>query len=538
MNKRWTGLLVLTVLMLTAGTAFTAPPQSLSASNPPPGPDRFTTIIIDYTATTWWMAAWENNEVYCSIITDHDGPPTPSEVYRDCGVEIYNYWITQPPCVIGDARLCEGFYVYPIEQQAAQKEIAAELPAATAWLSLIDCQPVESVSTTVCEGMPSLVVTGLEPLPNETILRVEGTLGGQPFSCDAVECILPLAGTDPAGVDMEFWAYSSYGDSTILYTAQVRAAQADVGDPDQLYWYIDVLSTQWQGQPPATCSESWQSFPPVGGAPFWLSTPVHGEDLASDIPYTYLAANLIIQGVVDAQHCADGGLIPGGGVNTCGLEAARPAVIEWQNQFDNLILSVAQETSVPAHLLKNLFARESQFWPGLFQGAADIGLGQLTEDGADTTLLWNSSFYAQFCPLVLDGEVCAKGYIYLEPIERDLLRQALVGSVNASCADCPLGLNLSQADFSIGVFAHTMLANCDQAGRIVRNITGQIPGEAASYEDLWKFTLVNYHAGPGCLGDALEGADLQGLALTWENIAPFLPGACSSAVDYVNDIAK
>jgi hypothetical protein len=538
MTKRWTGLLVLTMMLLVVGTAYTASPQPLSASNPPPGPDRFTTITVDYTATTWWLAAWENNQVYCTVIADHEGQPTPDEVFTQCGEEIYDYWIKQPPCVLADARACEGFYFYPVAQEQAQKEVAAELPAVTVWLSIADCEPVYSVSTTVCEGSPSLVVSAIEPLQDYHITRVEGTLGNMPFSCEAAECLLPLQATDPAGVLMEFWAYSSYGDSSIVYTAQVRAVQADEGDPDQLYWYIDVLSSQWQGQPPATCSESWGSLPPVGGAPYWLSTPPHDEDMASDIPYTYLAANLITQGVVDARHCADAGLIPGGGVNTCGLEAARPAVTAWQNQFDSLILSVARETSVPAHLLKNLFARESQFWPGLFQTAADIGLGQLTEDGADTTLIWNPSFYSQFCPLVLDGTVCGKGYLHLEPVDQDLLRKALVRAVNATCADCPLGINLNQADFSIGVFAHTMLANCEQTGRIVRNLTGQTPGDVASYEDLWKFTLVNYHAGPGCLGDAIEGAGFQNLDLTWDNIAPFLPGACTGAIDYVNDIAK
>lgn len=538
MTKRWTGLLLLTITILLMGTAFSPPPQPNSAPNPPPGPDRFTTITVDYTATTWWMATWRKGVVVCSIITDHLGPPTPDEVFTDCGEDIFDEWISQPPCVIGDSRECEGYYVYPVAQEQAHKEIPTELPAATVWLSLIDCQEVSSVSTTVCEGSPSLVIRGEEPLPNESIIRVEGLFGETAFSCDAAECLFPLENTPEEGVLMEFWAYSSYGDSSPLYTAQVRSVQSDAGDPDQLYWYIDVLSSQWQGQPPATCSQSWESFPPVGGTPFWLSTPVHHEDLASDIPYTYLAANLIIQGVVDARSCPDGGLIPGGGVNTCGLEAARPAVNEWQDQFDSLILSTSEETGVPAHLLKNLFARESQFWPGYFQTAADVGLGQLTEDGADTTLFWNPSFYSQFCPLVLSSEACGKGYTHLTPFEQTLLRQALVSSVNAACADCPLGLDLNQADFSVSVFAHTMLANCEQTGRVVRNLTGEAPGLVASYEDLWKFTLVNYNAGAGCLGDAIEGAGLQGQELTWDNVAPFLPGSCTGAIDYVNDIAK
>jgi len=53
---------------------------------------------------------------------------------------------------------------------------------------------------------------------------------------------------------------------------------------------------------------------------------------------------------------------------------------------------VAKESGVPAHLLKNMwFAKESQFWPGA-SSKTDVGLGQLTEKGADTTLMWNPLF--------------------------------------------------------------------------------------------------------------------------------------------------
>lgn len=537
MPRRWFGLLIaLSAVMV--GTAFSSSPRPASVANPPPGPDRFTVTTVDYTAFTWWVASWSKNQVVCSVVADHEGAPTPEEIYRDCGNKVYQKWVSQPPCNQHIAPDCIGYYVFLVDQQAARKEIPMELPAATAWLTMVDCEPVESVSTTVCEGLPSLVVYGQEPLPDQTITRVEGTLAGKPFACDGSQCVVPLEATDPAGAEMSFWAYSSYGDSSIEYTALVRAEQSDAGDPDQLYWYIDVISSQWQGQPPPTCSETWESFPPVGGTPPWLSTPVHHTDLASDIPYTYLAANLIIQGAVDARACPDGGLLPGGGVNACGLEAARPAVNTWQDQFDGLILDASQQTGVPAHLLKNLFARESQFWPGVLRTLGDLGLGQLTENGADTTLIWNPSFFAQFCPLVLSGEACGKGYLHLKPYEQLLLRQALVSSVNATCANCPLGLDLGEANFSVTVFAHTMVANCEQAGRVVRNITGDTPGHVASYEDLWKFTLVNYNAGPGCLGDALEGADLKGLDLTWDNVSPFLPGSCTGAIDYVNDIAQ
>ncbi|HEY2980876.1 MAG TPA: hypothetical protein VGJ22_06825 [Anaerolineales bacterium] len=536
MKKRRIGLLFILVTLM--GSLATPAQGRAAAPNPPPGPDRFTVITVNYTAFTWWMATWRGSEVVCSVVVDHEDAPTPDEIYRDCGGVIYDDWLAQDPCIKKKPSTCDGYYIYPVSSEVIEKEIPTHLPEASAWLTLEDCVPVVSLSTNICEAIPKLVITGQEPLPNETIIGVEGTLDGEPFYCEEAVCKLPLQPTDEDGAALELWAWSSYGDSSPVFTGQVRVVQADEGDPDQLYWYVDVLSSQWQGEPLATCAESWQSFPPVGGPPEWLSTPLQSEELSSDIPYTYLAANLILQGAVDARACVDGGLIPGGGVNTCGLEASRPVVVEWQNRFDSLIFNTSQASGVPARLLKNLFARESQFWPGIFRATGDVGLGQLTENGADTTMIWNPSFFNQFCPLVLPSEDCGKGYFHLDEDQQLLLRQGLISSVNATCSDCPLGLDLTQADFSVNVFAHTLLANCEQAGRVVRNLTGTAPGDTASYEDLWKFTLVNYNAGPGCLGDAIEGALGQGRALTWPDVSSFLPEACAAAIDYVNDISQ
>ncbi|MEW6402451.1 MAG: hypothetical protein AB1649_11680 [Chloroflexota bacterium] len=513
---------------------------SAAAALQPPGPDRFTVITVEYIAYNWWMVTWKGNVVVCGIEADHEGMPTGSEIFRDCGEVLYEEWVNQDPCLTPyNSHNCPGYYMYFVDSHPAEKEIGMQLAPAVAYIALEDCQHVISTATNICETAPTIVITGEEPLPNETIIRIEGTYNGQPFMCDGADtCKFQVGETVEDGVLLEFWAFSSYGDSSLPFTAQVRVRQADEGDPDQLYWYVDVLSTQWRGPAVATCSDSWQAFPPVGGASRWLTTPTQSEELSSDIPYTYLAANLILQGVVDARACPDAGISADGTANQCGLEQARDAVNIWQNQFDELILSTAKETGVPAHLLKNLFARESQFWPGVFRGLDDVGLGQLTEDGADATLLWSPSFYNQFCPLVLSAEACGKGYLHIKEEERLLLRQSLVRSVNATCTDCPLGLDLTQADFSVTVFAHTLIANCEQTGRVVRNYTGGDPGQFVSYEDMWKFTLVNYNAGPGCLADAISGAQFNGLPLTWENISPYLPPACILAIDYVNDISQ
>jgi hypothetical protein len=380
------------------------------------------------------------------------------------------------------------------------------------------------------------VLTGIEPLPGYQIISIEGLYETQPFTCDAV-CRLKLPVTGENIFTLQFWANSSYGDSSEMFDAKLRVALTNAGDPDRSYWYVDVLSNQWAGVPLASCVQTWGTLPPVGGPPEWLSTPPNVEELNTDLPYNYLASQLIKQGAVDASSCPNGGLEPDETASQCGVEVARPQVTAWQNQFDEIILNVARDTGVPAHLLKNMFAIESQFWPGA-SNKTDIGLGQLTPEGADTTLMWNPPFFYQFCPLVMDSAECSKGYLGLTDEQQEYMRLALFDAVNANCENCPLGIDLDRANFSIGVFAHTLLANCEQAGQLVFNVTGDAAGKASTYEDLWKFTMVNYNAGPGCLGDALDVASGDEEGLTWENVASHLLPTCPGSVSYVEQISR
>ena len=530
-------LITLSLLLAFAGTAFASLPKKAAAPLlDPPGPDRFSVTVVDYTKYTWWLIHWGETDVECVVTTDHEGLPTPGDIFVDCGEDLYNKWIKQKPCQETDVTLCKGFYLFLAKSEPAQKEVSTKLPPATVQVSLENCDPVYSASTSICETEPILVLTGIEPLPGYQIVSIEGLYEGQPFVCDAV-CRLQIPVTDADGFVIQFWANSSYGDTSEMFSALVRVAVTNAGDPDHVYWYVDVLSSQWVGVPIASCVEAWGALPPVGGPPNWLSTPPNAEGLGTNIPYNFLAAQLISAGAVDVSNCADGGLLPEGGASACGMEAARQIVADWQNQFDSVILSVAKDTGVPAHLLKNLFAVESQFWPGRsFKN--DIGLGQLTERGADTTLLWNPPFFYQFCPLVMDSAECSKGYLHLTDKQQEYLRLALISSVDSTCESCPFGINLDRANYSIGVFAHTMLANCEQTGQLVKNVTAGPAGDSASYEDLWKFTLVNYNAGPGCLGNALDATVNEDLDLTWENVSSHLEPACQGAITYVNSVSR
>lgn len=541
---RWL-LLFASVLGLVICGILVKSPELVHASAPTPlplpsGPDRYTTMQVDISIYEWWMAAWQDNDVRCSFFADHEGLPNETDIVSACGQPLYDDWKAySTPCEESDINACPGYYFIQVSSKPAKREVTVKLPPPNVSISLTDCNPDK---TGWCTQQPNLVLTAEEPLPNESITAINGYIGTDPFTCAGSRCVFRLADTNSKGIRLSFWATSTHGDSSKVFDALLRVVD-DGKKAERLTsrWYVNVLSTQWTGAPIASCSAVWESFPPTDGLPEWLNTPEKAESLKTKIPYAYLAANLISQGVADASDCPNAGLLSDGSASACGLKAASPEVQEWQNRFDKLIISVANEDNVPAQLLKNLFSRESQFWPGVFRNGKDVGLGQLTEGGADTALLWNPSFYNQFCPLVLDKSLCeSTGFSNLSAAHKSLLRGALVRSVDARCSDCPLGLDLSRADFSVGIFAHTLLANCEQAGKIVQDVTGEMPGAVLDYETLWRFTLVNYNAGSGCLAIAVNQAYTPGaeVKLSWDGVASALNGSCPGAVGYVEDVSR
>lgn len=504
--------------------------------------NRQTEIVTAFTQYEWWLSRWSDNKVLCQVYTDHEGWPTPNEVQTYCGQSLYNQWQNTQPCsaaLEGNVTDCKGLYLHQISATPRERTILVDLPEAQVWLSITGC---DNLTENVCAHLPALLLRAEEPLPNEYILAINGNLNGKPFSCQGDHCEVPLQPTDAKGVSVSFWADSSYGDSSPHYQALVRVVDTGVsGVNGARGWYVDVLSNRWDGgQPVSSCSETWQSFPSLGHTPPWLASSDDPAALVSKEPYVYLAGRLIAYGLVDASSCADGGLLSNGWASACGLEVARPQVDAWQNQFDQQIVAAAQDANIPAQLLKNLFAQESQFWPGAVRDlkTQEFGVGHLTEQGADAILLWNPDFFAGFCPLLLDADTCALGYDALDEKSKALLRGAVTVSVNPECESCPGSIDLAQLDFSMQVFADALQANCAQAGQVVENVTGRVPGQALSYEDLWRLTLVNYHAGPGCLYHALEKTRRAGDNLTWENIAQHFEPGCQSAVTFVENVTS
>jgi len=506
-------------------------------------PDRQTTIVVAYTEYEWWLTSWEDNSVLCHVFIDHEGLPSSEEVYDNCGSSIQIIWESTPPCASiikdnnSDPKFCTGVYLVFIASQPKQKDVVIDLPPSKAYISLEGCTPEPPENR--CDVLPSLLIQGEEPLPNETITAVHGNIGGLPFDCPSSTCSQPLQATPIEGIPVEFWVDSSFGDSSEHFTAMVRVVDSGVSEsPGSGGWFVDVLSSQWLGEPPVSCAMTWNAFPPIGGLPKWLSTPDDNILMASDQAYYYLAGRLISQGIVNATECPSGGMLPNGYADACGLEKARPAVESWQNQFDASILQVSRDSDVPAQLMKNLFAQESQFWPGIFKISYEYGLGQMTDMGTDSILLWNPDFYAQFCPLILSQEACDQGYLHLEANDQSILRGALALQAKGDCPDCQLGIDLTNVNFSLTLFANTLKASCDQVAQIVYNATKESPGALVTYEDLWRLTVANYHAGPGCVSYAVYNAWASSGILTWEEISSKFTDACKGVIPYVEKITQ
>lgn len=512
-------------------------PQAVASADPIV-PPRQRTVEVEYTAYTWWLATWGTNEVVCSLIVDHDGAPTHPEVRQECGEETYQQWSKTSSCAQSsqEPSACKGLYLHLEEVSKARRTDVVDLPPPTIFLSLDGCDP--GPSHDLCTSQPRLALSGYEPLLNETIIGIRGMYAGVPFYCPSNRCTIKLNATPAGGTDLTFWAESSVGDSSAHYTALVRALPLASGPDLAQGGYVDVLSSQWLGPEPASCSAVWGALPPPGGPPVWLTTPTTPDEMMTNEPYTLLAGLLISHGLAAADGCPDQGLLGTGAASPCGLDAARSYVMRWQNQFDRQIISAGQSKGVPAQLIKNVIAIESQFWPSRYQEGEEVGLGHLTEDGADSILMWSTDFFNGFCPQVLQRGVCAKGYVHLLPGEQAMLRGALLARASAYCQDCPVGIDLSKADSSIEIFAEALKANCRQVGKMVENTTGEPAGRVMEYVDLWRLTVSNYNAGPGCLSMALKLAWSRTRKLTWETVSSLLSPACQPTKDYVERVSQ
>lgn len=310
--------------------------------------------------------------------------------------------------------------------------------------------------------------------------------------------------------------------------------------PASLSPAIPPTTNQQPAAEKLTCAEIWASTPSGAYAiPDWLYTPTSAADLATDQPYLYLAGRLLQSGLASAPACPYNGLLPTGFASQCGLEQIRPLVTEWQNQFDQSIYQSALENGVPARLLKNIFAQESQFWLGQSSDNQHFGIGQITEGGLDPLFLAYPEFYQRVCTDVLSADTCQSRYADLSNKNKGLIRGYFLRRViDASCPDCPKKFDEKKAQESIDIFAKLLIANCEQVGRVIVDITERKPGTVSSYDDLWRYTMVNYNGGSGCVSGAIEATHKANEPLDWFHVSTRLKGPCKNTIEYVDKVSR
>jgi predicted CXXCH cytochrome family protein len=300
-----------------------------------------------------------------------------------------------------------------------------------------------------------------------------------------------------------------------------------------------ITATATSLSPTPTATASALGTPTTQAAGFSsLSFPSDASQLASDRPLALLAGKLIFHGLVNASSCADGGMLNTGAASPCGESAAHNAVILWQNQFDPQIFAAAKEAGIPPFVLKNVFIKESQFWPATYHNpkyGGEYGLGHITFMGADLLLSWNRPFYKQLCNQNFNKETCAKEYVFQDPFLKESLRSVVLTSLNADCPTCSGGVDLQKARNSAEVTAAMLVANRNYIEWLVNGFSssGQL-----SQKNVWRFTLASYNAGPGCFTNAFYITRGHGNPLSWKDVSQSLDGACKGSLGYVEFVLE
>ena len=535
MSRNLSPFLTLFLLLVIPSLIF--PDTAAAETDPPPRKKSFT---IHYSEYEWWLTDWEDDSVRCTVFTDRLGNPDLQDVFYQCEPDVYRQWSKTTACQEANKPTqdtCQGLYLHLAGQEPREKVLELELPVPEAWVSINNCQPLQNGFS--CSELPWLTIVADEPLPNESIINIQGTVNRNPFHCKDKRCDVPLRPTTESGAELEFWAESSYGDRSEKYHGRYRVLSDHDPSGTGEGWSVHLISDRENPLPDTGCAGSWESFPAVGAPLPWLANPGSEVNLATAYPYTYLAGKLIQHQIVDGSDCNNWGLTGSGYANPCGLEKARDEVLRWQNAFDPYILQASKETQIPSQLLKRIFALESQFWPETVEHYyIESGFGHLTNLGADTTFFWNENFYREYCPLALHESRCETPYAHLEIEEQEILRTTLLNRTHIEQEQIIQGVDPSIAQENINTFANSFLANCRQVDFLIRVKTHQAPGVLTSYQDLWKFSLVGYHGGSGCFSKALESILADDLPLDWEHMALELREICPSTIDYVRQITQ
>jgi len=468
-------------------------------------------------AQHWQLARWDDGSLVCDLYIAHYKPPSYQEVIEFCGYDTFLDWFYTPPCTeaaIGEpATECEGLLHRYIGKTDYSYKQEVEIPQIQIQVETVNCVPGEW-----CESIPVVRVFAMEPLQGHRILRVHVRVGGREKIYDGSDGQLPLPLTGEQGDWLEYWAESDYGDQSEHFLIKYRNYQPD---SQTSFYHFDLLSAEWESQA-ASGSLLWGIFPPADQPLIKaLEQPLTEGYLYTTNRYIYLASHLIQAGLVDITVCPNRGLYSDGSANPCGEKAAAEMVLEWQNRYNAQIFQAAVTHNIPARVLKGVLAQETQFWP-TSDNPYELGLGKITENGADMLLMWHLDYYLSVCSPIYSPVGCSAGYASLTPPQQTILRHKIFDKVGTPA--------------EIDMLAAALYASAAQVNQIIRNTTQKDPSEVTDYEDMWKFTIANYHIGSGCVGVGMENMAESGLNFTWDELANNMVGDCKNAKKYVGSV--
>lgn len=446
-------------------------------------------IQEQYTEYIWHIVGPDGIE-FCRIITEEQAAPQIGLVRALCGD------------LVADQLGTGEMFINYLTSQEVKRDKKVLLPG-------ID------IRLDVYPDVSTAVITASEPIWGEKITRLEARINDVPVVCEDNPCQIELRHNIST---LEYWAESSYGDSTGNHRALIRLRDDFnvIGDHTYSGWNAtDRIPNVWMTFPPKT-------------PPGWL-IQAGANSLETDLPYTYLAGKMILSGSLGVPDCENFGIIPysGGYADSCGLEFAREYVQRQQNVYNGRIVQASRESGVPPWILKGIISQESQFWPGAHGHYGEYGLFQLSRIGADTLLRWSGDCYVSYCSELFD-DCDVMGYDNREDWEKEALITSVMGDAD-----------------DISLLGDVLTANAAQVAQLIENYLRESkPGQIMSYESLWKLTIVNYHAGPEFTAAVLHQIKVRDVDPSWYQLEKAIrdlnPGVLSYLYNVINlcDVGK
>ncbi len=463
----------------------------------------------------WRITNWSDRSSVCDIYVGHDEQPSSKEIEESCGKEILATWMTTPPCqaamIGGDVNACQGVFIGYKGRDFHVVNETIELPAVKLSVAPVNCRP-----GSWCQERAFLRFIGEEPLAGHKITSIHVKIGSVEKKCDEAVCELRMPITETEGVQVEYWAISDYGDESEKASFLMRNIQ----DQENNQYRFDLMDAGLDENTPTAVS-LWKLLPSIDTENSTVFESLESIDqLETNNKLLYLAGKLIVNGVVDGKSCSGFGLLENHSANPCGENLASDKVFEWQNKYNQEIFTAAEKYKIPGKVLKGIIAQETQFWPS--RTLKEYGLGRITENGADMLLTWNLPIFLDECLSQYSSDYCSSGYSNLTAESQGFLRGVVLSDVGT--------------DQEMDLLAATLYSSVYQVDQMVRNVTGLPVADISTYDDMWKITIANYHAGSGCVGTAMQTAWDNGNSMIWDDIYPNLLGDCMGAADYVESV--